>query len=498
MGIDMGTTHIKVATFDLDGNLRTLGRRRTPTISNELGRGEYDPGELWNILVTLFQETNAQLDCGELIRSIAVSSMAEAGLLLDRSGRPLTPVISWFDSRGKEVSDEWFQAVGAERFFNITGLNANHVYSILKILWLKHRQPNLFEQADKWLCMPDFVCYCLTGVCATDFSIASRTGLFDINTKSWSAPLLEIAGLNPNLLPAVAVSGTLIGYVTEEVAARTGLREGIPVSLGGHDHVCGALAANAVRPQSVFNSMGTSESVIAIFEDLPPLDWERFDTFNVGCHVIDKTYYIQGGASSNGISVEWYLDTFGGADKLSYSDIVTLAKGSPPGARGLIFVPHLRGGGPPRRDPRSAGSFLGLREYHTRQDFARSIHEGISLETTRIIDGMASVLGLEFESIMATGGGTYNELWMSIKSTLAQKVVEVPAVQETSLLGAAILGGVGAGVYNHHNEAIQTMYKVQRRYQPDSDLIEVYAWLYSKYREIFPLMAQIGTILQEG
>lgn len=272
---------------------------------------------------------------------------------------------------------------------------------------------------------------------------------------------------------------------------------GTPVSLGGHDHVCGAFAATVIEPGVILDSMGTSESFISVMPSLSQLSLMEYKGFNVGHHVIPGVYYLQGGASSNGVSVEWFLDTFYRARGVSepYEELVTQALKSPVGASGLFFIPHLRGAGPPVRNPLSKGSFMGIRDFHTQADFARSVLEGVAFEGLRVMQGMESVQGQVFHKVRAIGGGTRNTLWMEIKSNLIQGVVEVPMVQEATLLGAALLGALGAKIYSNPRQAVEMTYKVGSVYRANPDVAGDYKRLYSVYLEILPKVQQLSGII---
>lgn len=501
MGIDMGTTHIKVATFDLQGNLHTLEMSRTNTKSLGEGKAVYEPEEIWDSVVALLRRTAEQLAPCDRVLSISVASMGEAGLLLDAEHRPLTPIFSWFDVRGKEPMEEWYRQISPEECFAITGLNYNYIYSLFKLLWIKQNQPEVYGQAVKWLCMPDYIYFRLTGEFATDYSIASRTMLFDIRQREWSQTLLDLAGIDRNLLPPAYQGGTVIGEVSREVCELTGLTGKISVAVGGHDHICGTLAANVIEPGKVMNSSGTAETLNAVFTNLPPLSTDTFSGFNVGCHVVPGLYYLQGEIVSSGVSVEWFLDKFCCADdgtRMSYGEMERRARLAPPGSQGLFFIPHLRGGSPPVPAPFSKGCFLGIRDYHTKDDFLRAIHEGLCCEVAGILKSMESVLGLEFQSIHAIGGGTKNELWMEIKSAAAAKPIEIPQVQESTLLGAALLGGVGAGVYSDHYKAARVTYRPSRVFQPEPELVEKCREITATYQRILPLAREISSAISEG
>lgn len=497
LGIDLGTTHIKVATFGLDGSLQSLHWVATPTINLGGGQAVYDPETLWKSVVNLLQKTVHTVGTEKKIISLAVTSMAEAGLLLDAEKVPLIPVLSWYDVRGKKEAKEWFERVKPQEFFATTGLNPNHIYSLFKILWLQKNEPELYARAKFWMCLPDYVNFRLTGNVATDYSIASRTGMFDLPKKSWSDSILAAGEIEANLLPPLLPSGSALGPITPEVAQETGLPSELVVSLGGHDHVCGAFAAQVTEPFVLLDSMGTSESFISVLPALENLDLEAFQGFNVGHHVAVDRYYLQGGASSNGASIEWYLAKFYGTEGLAnpYSELIRLGKASELGANGLVFVPQLRGGGPPKRNPQSKGSFLGIRDYHTEADFARSVLEGVAFEGQRVLEGMEQVLDHKFQRVKVIGGGTKNDLWLEIKNALTQAIVEIPPIKESTLLGAALLGAIGARVFKDQEDALKEVSQSGYLLERDPSSRGDYYYLYQKYLRLLPHLGEINTII---
>ncbi len=227
----------------------------------------------------------------------------------------------------------------------------------------------------------------------------------------------------------------------------------------------------------------------------PNVDMSSMRGFNVGCHVVPGCHYIHGGVDSGGISFEWYRERFeAGGD---YTTLIEQAQRSPAGAQGMFFVPHLRGGSPPVRDPYSKAGFVGVRDFHTKADFIRSIHEGLACEVTQILRTMEGVLGVQFSEIHAIGGGTKNPLWMEIKSNVSGKPINIPEIREATLLGAALLGGVGAGVYGSYTEAVEAAHRIEKRYLPDAQLKEVYREIYRKYTAISPLLREISRIVGE-
>lgn len=503
LGLDIGTTHLKAGIFTLQGEPVVVKLASTPSHNLGEGRAIYNPDELWDSVCGLLKETTGRLESGDKILSVAIASMGEAGLLIDGEGKPLTPIIAWYDSRGKAVVDQWTASFGAQRALSITGLTPDYIYSLMKLLWLRQHEPKMVAKANKWLCMMDYIIYRLTGEFATDYSIASRTMLFDISRRDWSEEIAKVAGLDISLFPKAYPGGHVVGQVTKVAAQSTGLHQGLLVCTGGHDHICGAFATGVFEPGKALDSLGTAESLVAAYRDIPNLEPEAVKGFGVGCHVVSDAYYLLAGITASGLSVEWFKNEFGGVEQgvadsrgvNIYDVLVETARQSPVGARGLVFVPHMRGAGPPDPDPYSRGAFVGIRDYHERKDFIRAILEGLAFEFAFTLWESEDVLGQAVSKIQAIGGGTKNQLWMEIKSAVLNMPVEVPAVQESTLLGAALLGGLGAGVYRDEQEALAETYRVLYTHEPDPELVKQYEPIYETYTEVVPLIRQIGHIV---
>ena len=245
VGLDIGTTTIKAAVYDTDrGGLVRLATRPTPVITPGPGRGEHDPESLWQAAAACLKEAAAGLP----VAGLAISSLAEAGLPVDRDGRPLYPVIAWYDRR-TEPQAAWLEArVPVAELHRITGQRASPSFGACKWLWIRENHPEIARKMAKWLSVPDYLFFRLTGEQVTDRTIASRTLLLDQQRLDWSPALLNLVGLDPGQLPPVRPSGTPAGQVSAAAAAETGLPVGTACVLGGHDHLCAALAVGADHP----------------------------------------------------------------------------------------------------------------------------------------------------------------------------------------------------------------------------------------------------------
>src|SRR5262249_25911411 len=258
LGIDVGTTNCKALIFDTAGVQRASASASTPVRHPRPGWAEHDPEALWQAVVAVVRQALAQVERSRVV-GVAVASVAEAGLLLAAAGGPLHPVIAWYDSRSDPQYRRWCDQFGAERFLSVAGNRPNPTYGVFKLQWLRDNLPDIYSAAVRWLHVADYIAFRLSGAQATDYSLATRTMLFDLLGLRWSDELIAAAGLRADLLPEVVPAGTRIGEVTQIVASATGLPAGVVVGCGGHDHICGALAAGAYHEGVGLDSMGTAE-----------------------------------------------------------------------------------------------------------------------------------------------------------------------------------------------------------------------------------------------
>ena len=266
VGLDMGTTSVKAVIYECDG--RTAAQASVPTKTHvpRPGWAYYEPDELWQGAVAALREAVAQIDRPERIAGIAVASMAEAGIPLDHAGKPTSECIAWFDRRTIPQAEWLGETLGEDHLFAVTGLSLQPIFSLCKMLWLKRNEPEVFGRTVRWLNVADFIAFKLSGVEATDWSLASRTLAFDLRKLNWDDEIVDAAGVPRSLFAPAQASGVRIGGVTADAARLTGLPGGAAVSRGGHDHVCGALAAGVVRDGEMLDSMGTAEALFVALD----------------------------------------------------------------------------------------------------------------------------------------------------------------------------------------------------------------------------------------
>ncbi|MCS6772629.1 MAG: FGGY family carbohydrate kinase [Anaerolineae bacterium] len=454
-GIDVGTTNLKVVIFDCAGRVVAHAHRPTPTHYPRPDWAFYEPEEIWNTLVEAIRTAVAQIEHPERILGIACSSMGEAGVPIDAQGSPLYHAIAWFDRRTEPQAELLAQTLGRERVIAVTGLDLYPIYGICKLRWLRDNEPETFARTDKWLNMGDYVAYRLCGVPATDYSLASRMLMMNLRQLCWDVPLITDAGLRPSMLASLLPSGTALGKVRAEVAEQTGLPLHTVVATGGQDHICAAFALGVVQPGTALDSIGSAEALFfpisAVIDD-PVLARMGYAQ---GAHVAGG-YYILGGQFAAGVSVEWFRHLL--AENADYATLVESAAKIPIGSHGVVFLPHLRTANTPHNDPLAMGALVGLTAEVNRAAVFRAILEGLCFEMRSMLEPLLRAGHVpQATQIIATGGGARNSLMMQIKAEVFRQPITIVDVAESAALGAAMLAGIAAGVYEDAHKAISAV-----------------------------------------
>ncbi len=502
MGIDLGSTSLKAVVYDLDGNVIARGSRPTERFHPNPDHPEWtvwEPEQIWRGTAAAIADAVAGLNDPRQVRAVAVTGMGMDGLPIDGGGRWLYPMISWHDPRTAPQFQWWKENIGAQKVFSIGGNPLWPINSALRILWMAEHEPEIMARADKWLLIEDFLNFMLCGCRVTDYSMASCTLLFDQRKLDWSEEMLAASGIDRRLMCDARPSGTMLGEIHEEAARATGLPAGTPVILGGHDHICGSLPVGAFRPGVVLDVTGTWETVLTATSE-PVLKPELQPMgMTVQAHVARGMHTVWGGCVAAEM-LEWYRKQYGfeaarkaGTEGGSEWDhLMAAAAASPPGARRVMFLPHMSAAACPVVDDRGLGAFVGLSNLATRGDMLRAMIEGLDYQFLDIVTAMEAGLGSKMEKFIAVGGAVRNEFWMQNKADVVGRPVEVPNVEEATPLGAAILAGIGMGLYKDEQDAFERVYRPGKTYHPDAKLSSQYAEWFQLYRQLYPALAPVN------
>jgi xylulokinase len=474
VGLDMGSTSVKAVIYEPTG--KTVAYACLPAAIHypRPTWAFYEPSELWDQAVQVLREATSQVDDSRRIAGIAVASVGEAGVPLDAHGEPTHEFIAWFDRRTLKQHAWLEETLGWDRLYEITGQAMAPIYGVFKQLWIKEHKPDAWSRAVRWLNVADYIAFKLSGGQATDWSLACRSSAFDIRRLDWSDEILDVAGISREIQAPPVPSGTAVGTITADAARLTGLPETAVVAAGGHDHICGALAAGITHPGRVLDSFGTAEVVLlSLDQPLPGIEIGR-QGYCQGPHVATGLYYTYGGLWTSGASINWWKDVLG-AD---HETLIAEASAAPAGSMGVAFLPHLRMGDTPHLDPRSQGAFLGLTTDITRGVLTRAVFEGLAYEARAALEPLLSLASIDrLDDVVMIGGGTRNELLTQIKASIFNADVHLLDLEEATALGAAILGGIGAGVYRDAEDAlshIQPTPRVVKSNMADAQIYESY------------------------
>ncbi|MFC1713098.1 xylulokinase [Candidatus Poribacteria bacterium] len=493
IGIDVGTTGTKTILIDEQGNLVASSLEEYPLHTPRPKWAEQDPADWWrataNTIKNVIAESNVKPDdvCG-----VGLSGQMHGLVLIDKDYKVLRPAILWCDVRTTEQCNYITEKVGKELLVKSTCNPALEGFTAPKVIWVRDNEPEIYDRAFKMMLPKDYVRFRLTGELACEVSDAAGTILFDVRKREWSREVLDRLDISPDLMPECYESIDVCGTITSEVAEMTGLNPGTPVVGGGADNACTAVGNGIVVTGKTSASIGTSGTMLTP-TDTAEVDPElRAHTF---CHCVPNKWYIMGVTLSAGGSFRWLRDTLGdkeveqaqkkGVDP--YEILTEEAAQVDPGCEGLVFLPYLTGERTPHGDANAKGVFFGLTLRHGKEHMVRSVMEGVTYgmrDSLEIISG----LGLDVGQITATGGGARSSLWRQMQADIYGAEVVTINIAEGPAFGAAILAGVGAGVYNSIEEATSEIVKVTSTTQPIEGNRKVYEEYYQTYRALYPAL----------
>lgn len=499
IGIDAGTTRVRALAFGADGRALAEASRPTPWHHPAPGLAELDAEALLAATVAALAELARVLTEPGRVVGLAVASVGEAGVLLDARDRPLAPVLAWFDPRPAALRTELLARVPAERLARIAGVTADPILGVLKLLWYARHAPEAFRAARRWLHLADWLAFRLGGAPATDATLASRTGLVDLARADWSAELLEAAEIPAPLLPEILPTGTRIGRLAAEIAAATGLPETCAIGVAGHDHAMAMLAAGVLEPSCVLDSMGTAEGLLLPLE-APILDGRLAAWgFNQGLALVDRPVpYVLTGLATSAAAIDGAHALL--APSASHAALIEAARAVPAGARGLVFVPHLRFPTPPSSEPEGRGLLLGLAPEADAATVFRAVLEGVASDWQHLLERLCERIGRPPpERIRAVGGSSRNPLLLAVKAAFFGRPIEAAEAPEAVARGAAMAAGLAAGLYSSAAAAGAALRLPFARIDPDP------AWPpdrarrhLARYRELLALLVPVQRLLREA
>jgi len=495
LGIDIGTTGVKTLLVDERGQTVSSCTVPHPMYTPMPGWTEQDPEDWWKGTVASVREVlrESGVDSGA-IAGVGLSGQMHSSVFLDERDRVIRPAILWNDGRTTPQCRWITERAGEENLRRWVANPALEGFTAPKVVWLRDNEPENYRKVRTLFLAKDYIRFRLTGEKATEFSDAAGTLFLDVESRRWSEEMLKALEVPEEILPPVYESVGVCGRVTKEAAELTGLKPGTPVVGGGADNACGATGAGVVREGRVLSSVGTSGTVVAP-SDAVQVDPEmRVHTF---CHSVPRMWYVMGVVLSAGGSLRWFRDVLGQLEKTAeeltgvdaYDLLTKEAQMAEPGSEGLIFLPYLTGERTPHRDADARGVLFGLSARHTRAHIVRVVLEGITFAMRDSLE-IIRELGIRVEEIRATGGGAKSSFWRQLQADIYGAPVYTPSNTEGPAFGAALMAGVGAGLFSDLADAADELVHIATTAEPDPERIEVYDEFYRVFRSLYPALRE--------
>jgi xylulokinase len=469
VGIDVGTSAVKGLAIDPDGTILARAEYGYPLSTPRVGWAEQDPADWWQATEAVLSELGG---AAGPYAGIGLSGQMHGLVALDGAGRVLRPAILWNDQRTGAECAEIEETIGLERLLSLTGNRALPGFTAPKLLWLRRHEPDVYAQIARIALPKDYVRLRLCGEHAIDVADASGTLLLDVAARSWSEVVVNALEIDPSWLPPVLESPAVSGFTAE----------GIPVAAGAGDQAAGAVGVGVDRPGPVSVALGTSGVVFAALEEFAADPAGRVHAF---CHAVPGAWHAMGVMLSAAGSLQWLRNAI--APGAAYDDLTAAAEQWPAGTEGLTFLPYLTGERTPHADPDARGSFTGLTVRHDRGALVRAVLEGVAYG---LRDSLDLIVGLGGKPALGrvSGGGARSDLWLAIVASVLELPLERVAVDEGAAFGAAILGGVSAGVWADVHEAVAATVRPGSVIEPIDEWVEVYRSGRERFQALYPAL----------
>ncbi|MBL8131592.1 MAG: FGGY-family carbohydrate kinase [Anaerolineae bacterium] len=500
---DLGTTGNKATLFDAEGKLCGSAFFGYGTDYARTSWAEQNPEDWWQAVCTstrqLLSETGVSKDD---IACITFSGQMMGCVPLDEQARPLRNAIIWADQRSTDQEQWMSERIDRAAVYRITGHRLSASYSLCKMLWLRDHQAEIFAKTYKFVHAKDAMVARMTGNFVTDPSDASGMNLYDLESGTWSEPIMDAAGITREQLPDLAASSAIVGEVLANVADELGVPAGTPVVIGAGDGASAAAGAGCVGDGVAYNYVGSS-SWIGVATRQPIFD-PAFRTFTWG-HILPEMFTPTGTMQSAGASYQWTRDQLAlpevqaaAAHNVSPYELMN-AEGakSSVGANKLLYLPYLMGERSPRWNTRARGAFVGLTIRHTRADMLRAVLEGVTMNLRIILEAFTSQ-GATIEAMRVIGGGARGRFWNEMMANIyGMPIQRMSFLEEATSMGAALAGGIGVGLYSDYS-LIDQMNPVAEIIDPDPAHQAAYREMFpvfeATYQALVPIYDQLATL----
>jgi len=491
IGIDIGTSGVKVLALDTEGNILAKSLEEHTYETPAPNCAEQAP-ELWirstkNAVISLMKQLKSSAEIG----CIGLSGQMLGSVLLDGEKQVLSPCIIWADSRSDKQATGIINEYGLDFWREETGNMPLSSYWVSKLLWLKENRPALLEKTRYILFPKDYVRFWLTGEIGTEVSDASATCLFDTVKRTWNKKIFDLLGLDFSIIPEKLMeAGDIAGYVTKEIAAELGIPAGTPVIAGGGDQSMGGMGNGVVRDGLVSATIGTS-GVVFTSTDKPIID-EKQRAGLCYCHAVNNKWCFFGCTNAAGGSFQWLRDNLAGKRLVPegmgiYDWMTSCAAQAKSGSEGLYFLPYLNGERTPHVDANAKGTFIGLTMRHGWNEIVRAVMEGITFSLKDSIEILRE-LGITPQRVFASGGGAKSDFWLQMQADIYGTEIVRNNIDEGPACGAAIAAMVACGEFKDTGEACGKILRAEKIVQPIPEQVKRYEEYYEFYKQLYPAL----------
>jgi gluconokinase len=481
IGIDIGTGSTKAIAVSTTGEVLYSTSVAYPSLCPQAGWHEQAPELIWQGFTKCISRTLENLNSQPV--GIALSSAMHSLIAVDINGAPLMNMITWADKRSASIADHLRASSAGEMLYEQTGTPLHAMSPLCKLIWLREHEAGLFSKTSKFISIKEYIWFRLFDAYQIDHSIASATGLFDIEKLKWNDNALVIASINTHLLSEPVSTGYYRKNISKEASTLTGLSADVPFIIGGSDGCLANLGSFATTPGTAALTIGTS-GAIRVGNNKPTFNFKSM-TFN---YVLDENTFISGGPVNNGgVALKWYLECFL-KKTLDNADDYNLVLGEmatiEPGANGLIFLPYLLGDRAPVWNSQASAVFFGATLEHTQAHFTRAVVEGITFALYDVACELESA-GLNINCINVSGGFVHAQLWLQILSDVFNKKICLINPEDASALGAAYLGLKSLQLIQDYKTLNKTEHKI---YLPNAANHAIYKKSFARYRRLYKLL----------
>ncbi len=473
---DIGTTGTRSVIVNEEGKEISRAYEEYPPIPRTLSTHEQLADTFWRASCNTMQRALSQTTpLAEAIVAVVIATTRDCVTPIDEDGNPLSPTVTWVDNRSSSKSKEMAEHIGPRK-------------SVNKIMWFIEERPKIYEDSFKFVHLDALINYRLCGAMVSEPSNA-RYGPINHETLEWSESLCELTGIDMDKLVEIVNPGKLIGDITPEAAKATGLRKGTPVIMGSGDQQCSALGTGTIKPGIVKATTGTGTFVITHTDEFIEDPYVMFSNPSA----IPGSWILEGAIPGTGLAYKWYRDQYcereialaAKSDKDVYELMEQSAASVPAGSDGLVVFPFMA---------YNKGIIYNLGFSHTRAHVARAIMEANGYGIQMYVQMMEGILDMEFSEIRIDGGGANSPLWRQIQADCTNKTAVLPRIRDSTVIGAAMLGTVGTGIYGSYEEAVSNMFRVEERREPIPENVAIYEKQYGIFNKL--LVAELGELIE--